>query len=97
VRSRLRKADELFREGRLAEALAAYDAIADEFDRAGFSVKAIAVSRQIVEITAAAVAEGEGPRAAALRRLVRLCAALDLRAEAAEAEHLLKASQRRLH
>ncbi len=93
MRQRLQQADTLVRQGRIAEAVSLYELVAGEFENTGFALKAIAVSRQIVDL-AENGSELSAGRAAALRRLARLYAHLGLGTDAAEAERLLQSSPR---
>jgi len=90
MRERLRRADNLLRERQVAEAVALYALVADEFERTGFAVKSIAVSRQIVSIVGSDRPDLGPARAVALERLARLCRQLGLTADAEEAERLLQ-------
>ncbi len=90
MRALLRQADDFARAGRLAEAVALYDQAADVYEREGFALKAIALSRQILSIAAGRASELEPARLSALRRLVRIYPQLGLTADAAEAKRLLQ-------
>ncbi len=92
MRARLREADDLLRRGRLREAAIKYNELADELEQNGFAVKALAISRQVVEIAH----DVPALRSAALHRLVRLYTLLDRRTDAEEARKLIEGDRRKL-
>lgn len=82
-REKLKAADLLLTRGDTAAAVALYEEIAAELEREGFSVKAVAISKQILQITEQSnTPEERALRLASLRRLVRLYTALDRLADA---------------
>jgi hypothetical protein len=72
VRDRLRHADDLTRQGMHADAIAIYQSVADEFLTQGARLKAIALSRSVVQIVDKAAPELVDERARAIRRLADL-------------------------
>lgn len=86
IRTLLRTADALVREGKYAAANAIYERVAAEYQRLGFALKAIAVAKQVVSICDA---HGLTPSIAALNILVETYGALGLDAEAGEARERL--------
>lgn len=86
IRTLLRTADVLVREGRYAAANAIYERVAAEYQRLGFALKAIAVAKQVVSICDA---HRLTPSIAALRILAEAYAALGFDAEAEEARKRL--------
>jgi hypothetical protein len=87
----LRRADALLRDGQASEAVAIYESVATSFERAGSALKAVALSKQIVDITTPMAPDLAQARSTALQRLARLYAELGLNAEALAAERLLGA------
>ena len=86
IRTLLRVADAVVREGRYAAANSLYERVAAEYQRLGFALKAIAVAKQVVSICDAHRLK---PSIAALNILVEAYSALGLDAEAGEARERL--------
>jgi hypothetical protein len=89
VRTALRRADDLLREERYAEAVDAYQAAADAYMEAGFALKALAVLRQIVEIADRSPSELRSARTRALMGLLRGYTSLGSTLEADAVRRLL--------
>jgi hypothetical protein len=77
-RSRLRWADRLQHQKRYADVIAIYQSVAQDYTDWGFALKAIAVSRVIVEIVDQYAPDLAAERAIALKRLLSLQIALGL-------------------
>lgn len=86
IRTLLRTADALVREGQYLEANAIYERVAAEYQSQGFMLKAIAVAKQVVSICDA---HRLTPSSAALNILVETYSALGLDAEAGQARERL--------
>lgn len=89
VRAVLRRADDLLRGQRYAEAVDEYQAAADAYAHGGFTLKAVAVLRQIVEIADRSAPELAGARARALRGLLGCYTDLGLTTDADAVRRLL--------
>ncbi len=71
-RARLHEADRLLREQRHAEAVAIYESVAQDYADRGFAIKAISVTRRIIEIADQCAPKLQAARSVALKRLVSL-------------------------
>ena len=89
IRTKLRRADALLREERYAQAVGLHQAVADAFTQGGFVLKAVAVLRQIIDITERAGPELADARRHALRELAQGYTALGLTTDAAETRRRL--------
>ena len=78
IRSHLRQADQLVRDGEFAEAIGLYGLAAEHFASAAFSLKATALFRQVIKIIDNHAPHLAAPRRQALRRLHDLYTELGL-------------------
>lgn len=89
VKATLRRADDLLREERYAEAVDEYQGAADAYLEGGFALKAVAVLRQIVEITDRSPSDLAGARTRALGGLLGCYTDLGLTVDADAVRRLL--------
>jgi hypothetical protein len=87
--ARLRRADELLREARYAEAVAEYGLVAETYAAAGFALKSAAIWKQIVGIVDRSAPELAEVRTRSLRGLLAAYTALGLTSEANEVRQRL--------
>lgn len=78
LRSTLRRADDLARRGRYADAIALYQTVAQVYADSGMALKALAVSRSIVQLVDGHAPDLTHARQIAADRAESLCAQLGL-------------------
>ena len=91
-RARLREPDQLLRAQLHAEAVAIYDAVAEDYADWGFAIKSIAISRAIVQIADQCAPNLDAARTRALKRLLSLQSQIGLDDFAEETRQLLDRS-----
>lgn len=89
LRAAIHRADSLVRDERYAAAVDEYQAVADAYVESGFALKAVAVLRQIVEITNRSPSDLAGARTRALLGLLRCYNTLGLTLDADAVRRLL--------